>query len=94
MPGFVITKPIKLKETKTKSGIIIQQGDAKRGRLEETQHGTVVEVSYESEQDKDKYGISVGDTIVYGEYAGFESDIERQRYRFIDLRDIRAVITK
>lgn len=94
MPGYLIVKPTELKERTTDAGIIIQQAEKKRGRLEETQRGTVLEICYESKRDQDNYGIVQGDEVIYGEFSGFESDIENTRYRYLEIKDIRAKIIK
>lgn len=88
MPGYVITKPIKMEEKKTQSGILIPVGQKVRGRLEETQQGEIHAIN------GDEMGLLAGDHVIYGEFAGFESDIDGQRYRFLKIEDIRAKITE
>ena len=99
MPGYLVAKPIELQERKTSSGIVIPRGEKVRGRLEETQQGEIIAIKqdFDSPVEDGKtapdWFLNVGDHIIYGEYAGFESDIEGQRYRFLKIEDVRAKIT-
>jgi co-chaperonin GroES (HSP10) len=96
-PGYVITKPTKMEDLKTSAGIIVATSEKKRGRFEETQRGNVLDVCYK-EVDladlRDCETIMVGDEIIYGEFAGIESDLEGVRYRLLEIKDVRARIVR
>jgi chaperonin GroES len=91
-PNYCVAKPILL-ETQTKSGIIIARSEKKE--MENSQYGTVVAVSYTKEDDENlrkNEKIFPGDRILYGQYAGIEVELENQKYRLIELRDVRAKV--
>ena len=80
----VVVEPAKAEE-KTASGIIIPD-TAK----EKPNQGTVVAVS---DGDKDTImTVKVGDTILYGKYAGTEMEIGGNKYLIMSETDILAII--
>ena len=80
----VVVEPAKAEE-KTSSGIIIPD-TAK----EKPNQGIAVAVS---EGDKDtQLTVKVGDTILYGKYAGTEIEIDGNDYLIMSEKDILAVI--
>ncbi len=80
----VVVEPTKAEE-KTASGIIIPD-TAK----EKPNHGTVVAVS---EGNKETVmTVKVGDTILYGKYAGTEIEIDGGNYLIMSETDILAII--
>ena len=80
----VVVEPAKAEE-KTASGIIIPD-TAK----EKPNQGIVVAVS---DGDKDNIlTVKVGDTILYGKYAGTEIDIEDANYLIMSESDILAIV--
>ena len=72
-------------EEKTVSGIIIPN-DAQ----EKPNQGTVVAVP--EINDDNKVTVKVGDTVLYGQYAGTEIDIDGSSYLIMSETDILAVI--
>ena len=72
-------------ETKTASGIIIPD-NAK----EKPQKGKVVAVG--SCTKDEKMTVSVGDTVLYGKYAGTELKLESQDYLIMRESDILAIV--
>jgi len=72
-------------ETKTASGIIIPD-NAK----EKPQKGKVVAVG--SGTKDEKMTVSVGDTVLYGKYAGTELKFEGQNYLIMRESDILAIV--
>lgn len=72
-------------ETKTASGIIITD-NAK----EKPQKGKVVAVG--SGTKDEKMTVSVGDTVLYGKYAGTELKFEGQDYLIMRESDILAIV--
>lgn len=80
----VVVEPAKAEE-KTSSGIIIPD-TAK----EKPNQGTAVAVS-EGDEDN-KLTVKVGDTILYGKYAGTEIEIDGNDYLIMSEKDILAVI--
>jgi chaperonin GroES len=72
-------------ETKTASGIIIPD-NAK----EKPQKGKVVAVG--SGTKDEKMTVSVGDTVLYGKYAGAELKLESQDYLIMRESDILAIV--
>ncbi len=80
----VVVEPAKAEE-KTSSGIIIPD-TAK----EKPNQGTVVAVS---EGDKDnQLTVKVGDTILYGKFAGTEMEIDGNDYLIMKEEDILAIV--
>jgi len=72
-------------ETKTASGIIIPD-NAK----EKPQKGTVVAVGNDSKDETPT--VKVGDTVLYGKYAGTELKLEGKDYLIMRESDILAII--
>ena len=72
-------------ETKTASGIIIPD-NAK----EKPQKGKVVAVG--SGTKDEKMTVSIGDTVLYGKYAGTELKFEGQDYLIMRESDILAIV--
>ena len=72
-------------ETKTASGIIIPD-NAK----EKPKKGKVVAVG--SGTKDEKMTVSVGDTVLYGKYAGTELKLEGQDYLIMRESDILAIV--
>lgn len=80
----VVVEPAKAEE-KTSSGIIIPD-TAK----EKPNQGTVVAVS--EGDKKNQLTVKVGDTILYGKFAGTEIEIGENDYLIMSEKDIFAVI--
>ena len=80
----VLVEPVAA-ETKTASGIIIPD-NAK----EKPQKGKVVAVG--SGTKDEKMTVSVGDTVLYGKYAGTELKLESQDYLIMRESDILAIV--
>ena len=80
----VIVEPMAA-ETKTASGIIIPD-NAK----EKPQKGKVVAVGNGTKEEK--MTVSVGDTVLYGKYAGTELKFEGQDYLIMRESDILAIV--
>ncbi|CAI8428103.1 co-chaperone GroES [Flavobacteriaceae bacterium] len=72
-------------ETKTASGIIIPD-NAK----EKPQKGKVVAVGNGTKDEK--MTVSIGDTVLYGKYAGTELKLEGQDYLIMRESDILAIV--
>jgi chaperonin GroES len=72
-------------ETKTASGIIIPD-NAK----EKPQKGKVVAVG--SGTKDEKMTVTIGDTVLYGKYAGTELKLEGQDYLIMRESDILAIV--
>jgi len=73
-------------ESKTASGIIIPDS-----AKEKQQKGTVVAISKELE-DKKKNELKVGNTVLYGKYAGTEINVDGKDYLMLNKEDILAII--
>ena len=72
-------------ETKTASGIIIPD-NAK----EKPQQGKIVAVGNGTKEEK--MTVSVGDTVLYGKYAGTELKFEGQDYLIMRESDLLAIV--
>ena len=72
-------------ETKTASGIIIPD-NAK----EKPQKGKIVAVGNGTKEEK--MTVSVGDTVLYGKYAGTELKFEGQDYFIMRESDLLAIV--
>ena len=72
-------------ETKTASGIIIPD-NAK----EKPQKGTIVAVGNDSKDETPT--VKVGDTVLYGKYAGTELKLDGKDYLIMRESDILAII--
>jgi chaperonin GroES len=73
-------------ETKTASGIIIPDT-----AQEKPQRGTVISVS-EIDEKGNKPAVKVGDTVLYGKYAGTEISVDGTDYLIMRESDIFATI--
>ena len=82
----VVVEPAKA-EAKTSSGIIIPD-TAK----EKPNQGPVVAVPDDDGDKENKVTVKVGDTILYGKFAGTEIEIAGNDYLIISEQDILAVI--
>ena len=82
----VVVEPAKAEE-KTSSGIIIPD-TAK----EKPNQGTVVAVPDDNGDKEDQVTVKVGDTILYGKFAGTEIEIDGNDYLIISEQDILAVV--
>ena len=82
----VVVEPAKAEE-KTSSGIIIPD-TAK----EKPNQGTVVAVPDDNGDKDNQVTVKVGDTILYGKFAGTEIEIDGNDYLIISEQDILAVI--
>ncbi len=80
----VVVQPARA-EDKTASGIIIPD-TAK----EKPQNGTVVAVPAEDKENP--ITVKVGDTVLYGKYAGTEITIDGNDYLIINESDILAIV--
>jgi len=80
----VVVEPAKAEE-KTVSGIIIPNDSQ-----EKPNQGRVVAVPEKSEDNK--VTVKVGDTVLYGQYAGTEIDIDGDSYLIMSETDILAVV--
>ncbi len=80
----VVVQPARA-EDKTASGIIIPD-TAK----EKPQNGTVVAVPVEDKENP--ITVKVGDTVLYGKYAGTEITIDGNDYLIINESDILAIV--
>ena len=80
----VLIEPLQA-ETKTASGIIIPD-NAK----EKPQKGTVVAVGPGTKDEK--VTLKVGDTVLYGKYAGTELKLEGADYLMMRESDVLAII--
>ena len=80
----VVVQPAQA-EDKTASGIIIPD-TAK----EKPQNGTVVAVPIEDKENP--ITVKVGDTVLYGKYAGTEITIDGNDYLIINESDILAIV--
>ncbi len=80
----VVVEPAKAEE-KTVSGIIIPNDSQ-----EKPNQGIVVAVPEKS--DDNKVTVKVGDTVLYGQYAGTEIDIDGDNYLIMSETDILAVV--
>jgi len=83
--NIVIVKPSAAEE-KTAGGIIIPD-TAK----EKPQRGTIVAVSPSDEDGKNPV-VKVGDTVLYGKYAGTEIQVEGGDYLIMRESDILAIV--
>ena len=76
---------LEAKEEKTKSGIIIPD-TAKEKPLK----GEVVAVGHGTKDEE--MVLKVGDTVLYGKYAGTELDVEGTKYLIMRQSDVLAVL--
>jgi chaperonin GroES len=73
----------------------------KREKIEEKSSGGIILTQTQQEAPAqgevravgDVEGIEVGDTVVFGKYAGSDAlDVDEETLHFIDLKDVKAVI--
>lgn len=77
---------VKKPETKTASGIIIPDSATKK-----QSQGVVKALGKELSDDK-KNEIKIGDTVLYGEYAGTKIENNKTEYLLLELNDILAIV--
>ena len=80
---YVVIKPIKEVDTKTKGGLILaenQREDIRYRRAKVVQPGTEVEV------------LKKGDEVYYDKAAGFNIELEKEQYKVIKEFDVVIVI--
>jgi len=80
----VVIKPLEAQE-KTISGIIIPDS-----AKEKPQRGTVVAAGPGTKDDKME--VKIGDTVLYGKYAGTEINIDGKDYLIMKQTDILAIV--
>ena len=80
----VVVEPAKAEE-KTVSGIIIPNDSQ-----EKPNQGTVVAIPEKTEVNN--VTVKVGDTVLYGQYAGTEIDIDGENYLIMSETDILAIV--
>lgn len=80
----VLVQPLEA-EQRTASGIIIPDS-----AKEKPQRGTVVAVGNGKEDEKME--VKVGDTVMYGKYAGTELQYDGKDYLIMNQSDILAII--
>ena len=84
LPGKVLVKPQEA-ETKTASGIIIPDS-----AKEKPQQGEIILVG-EAKQDEPMV-VAVGDTVLYGKYAGQELTIDGVDYMLMSQSDVLYIL--
>ena len=80
---YIVIKPIKEVDTKTKGGLILaenQREDIRYRRAKIVQPGTEVEV------------LKKGDEVYYDKAAGFNIELEKEQYKVIKEFDVVIVI--
>ncbi len=80
---YIVIKPIKEVDTKTKGGLILaenQREDIRYRRAKVVQPGTEVEV------------LKKGDEVYYDKAAGFNIELEKEQYKVIKEFDVVIVI--
>ncbi len=80
----VVIKPLEAQE-KTISGIIIPDS-----AKEKPQRGTVVAAGPGTKDDKME--VKIGDTVLYGKYAGTEINVDGKDYLIMKQTDILAIV--
>jgi chaperonin GroES len=83
----VVVKPVTQEEV-TKSGIVLPDTVEK----EKKEQGEIVSIG-EGEKIK-KLNLKVGDTVIFGKYAGDEVEIDDTEYKVLKEEDVLAVIEK
>ena len=73
-------------ETKTASGIIIPDSATKK-----QSQGKVLAIGKELSDDE-KNEIQIGNTVLYGEYAGTKIEDGKTEYLLLDIADILAIV--
>ena len=82
----VVVQPLTEEET-TKSGIILPDTVDKEKKAE----GSILAIG-EGEKIK-ALGLSVGDKVLFGKYAGEEVSVDNKEYKILTDEDVLAVIT-
>ena len=80
---YIVIKPIKEVDTKTKGGLILaenQREDIRYRRAKVVQPGTDVEV------------LKKGDEVYYDKAAGFNIELEKEQYKVIKEFDVVIII--
>jgi len=80
----VVIKPLEAQE-KTISGIIIPDS-----AKEKPQRGTVIAAGPGTKDDKME--VKIGDTVLYGKYAGTEINVDGKDYLIMKQTDILAIV--
>ena len=78
----LVLEPIEVKK-ETASGIVLPDTAAKKSKM-----AKVVGVG------KDAKGVSIGDMVVYKDFAGHEVEIEGKEYLVISVSDVLAVVVE
>ena len=73
-------------ESKTASGIIIPDS-----AKEKQQKATIVAISKEIE-NKEKYELKIGQTVLFGKYSGTEVDIDGKQFLMLKVEDVLAIL--
>ncbi len=83
----VVVAPLTEEET-TKSGIVLPATIDKEKKAE----GSIVAIG--DGEKITKLGLQVGDTVIFGKYAGEEVKVENIEYKILTDEDVLAVVTK
>ena len=86
----VVIKPVE-REEKTKSGIVLPDTAKEKpqeGMIEAVGNGRLNETTGKREP----VDVSVGDTVIYSNYAGNEVKLDEQEYLILGEKDILAVV--
>jgi chaperonin GroES len=83
----IVVKPVTQEEV-TKSGIVLPDTVEK----EKKEQGEIVSIG-EGEKIK-KLNLKVGDTVIFGKYAGDEVEIDDTEYKVLKDEDVLAIIEK
>ncbi|MBI4049985.1 MAG: co-chaperone GroES [Candidatus Doudnabacteria bacterium] len=81
----VLVRPAKGEEV-TKAGIVLPESAEKQQK----EQGEVVAVG--SGPKVKKLGLKVGQTVVFGKYAGEEIEIDKVEYKFLKDEDILGIV--
>ena len=85
LPGYILVEPIK-EETKTKSGVILNEDN------EKPQHGKVLAVGAKELEQPAEWLIKNGQVVLYKKWGGSEVTIEDKEYQFLKYEDVLAII--
>jgi len=83
----IVVKPVTQEEV-TKSGIVLPDTVEK----EKKEQGEIISIG-EGEKIK-KLNLKVGDTVIFGKYAGDEVEIDDIEYKVLKDEDVLAIIEK
>jgi len=81
----ILTQP-EAAETKTASGIIIPDS-----AQEKQQRAKVIAISKEVQNDENNE-LKVGDTVIYGKFAGTELTVDYTDYLMLKTEDVLAIV--